>query len=191
MTFFVPFFFAACCIGLALTCRSDAISRLYFFDLVGAGTGAVLAVGVLFVAFPQGALRVLVCMALAASCIVRPPHLRRPAPASGAMTAMQFACLLLVAGLAIRGGPALHVSEYKGLSQALEVVDSRMRAPVVEPARAPDRRREPDRAFSACAGPEFRHAACPARAARGVHRRGGHERDHALRRQSGLRRIPR
>ena len=49
LVFFVPFFFAACCVGLALTCRSAEISRLYFFDLIGAGAGALLLIGVLFV----------------------------------------------------------------------------------------------------------------------------------------------
>ena len=34
LIFFVPFFFAACCIGLALTCRKAHISRIYFFDLL-------------------------------------------------------------------------------------------------------------------------------------------------------------
>ena len=33
LVFFVPFFFAACCIGLALSCRAGAIHRIYFFDL--------------------------------------------------------------------------------------------------------------------------------------------------------------
>ncbi len=37
LVFFVPFFFAACCTGLALTCRRSYISRIYFFDLLGAG----------------------------------------------------------------------------------------------------------------------------------------------------------
>ncbi|MDH3907047.1 MAG: SAM-dependent methyltransferase, partial [Gammaproteobacteria bacterium] len=70
LVFFVPFFFAACCVGLALTCRSEAISRLYFCDLAGAGTGAVLIIGVLLVAFPQSALIVLVAFVLIASVLV-------------------------------------------------------------------------------------------------------------------------
>ena len=40
LVFFVPFFFAACCIGLAFACRRSYISRIYFFDLLGAGLGA-------------------------------------------------------------------------------------------------------------------------------------------------------
>ncbi|MCH7636889.1 MAG: SAM-dependent methyltransferase, partial [Proteobacteria bacterium] len=56
LVFFVPFFFAASCIGLAFTCRPSYISRIYFFDLLGAGLGAMLIVGSLFVLSPQEAL---------------------------------------------------------------------------------------------------------------------------------------
>jgi hypothetical protein len=70
LVFFVPFFFAACCVGLALTCRSEAISRLYFCDLAGAGAGAVLIVSMLLVVFPQSALILLVALALIASMLV-------------------------------------------------------------------------------------------------------------------------
>ena len=124
MVFFVPFFFAACCIGLALTCRSGAVGRLYCFDLAGAAMGAVLVIGILLVVYPQIALLVLVVLALAASFIVR-QGLWQPGSAQVVLTTLQVASLLLVSGFAMRGGPALYVSEYKGLSQALEVVDSR------------------------------------------------------------------
>jgi spermidine synthase len=121
LVYFVPFFFAACCIGLALTCRSQAVGGLYFFDLVGAGTGAALIVGALFAAPPAGALFVPVGLALAASLVVRSPHRQHLR-----IGAAQLACLALAAAVALRGGPAMHISEYKGLSQALEVVDSRV-----------------------------------------------------------------
>jgi hypothetical protein len=119
--FFLPFFFAACCIGLVLSfCRND-IARLYFFDLFGAGAGAVLVVGLLFVVFPQTAVVVLVALALLASFLVRPVRVPRIP-----MLAGQFVWLLVVAAVALRGGPPLKVSEYKGLSQALQVVDARV-----------------------------------------------------------------
>ncbi|MDH5501539.1 MAG: SAM-dependent methyltransferase, partial [Gammaproteobacteria bacterium] len=70
LVFFVPFFFAACCIGLAFTCRREAISRIYFFDLLGAGLGATLIIALLFVLSPQNALRVLAALALLASILV-------------------------------------------------------------------------------------------------------------------------
>jgi hypothetical protein len=119
--FFVPFFFAACCIGLALTCRSDGISRLYFFDLVGAGAGAILIIGLLFVVFPQTALIVLVALALTASIL-----LGSRMAARSPLTLAQFAWLVVLGIIAIGDGVALRASEYKGLSQALQVVDSRV-----------------------------------------------------------------
>ena len=128
LVFFVPFFFAACCIGLALTCRSAEISRLYFFDLAGAGVGAMLIIGLLFVVYPQSALIVLVALALVASRLV----------AAGQATGLplrfgQLAWLLVVAAIAVGGGLTLKASEYKGLSQALQVVDSRVLAEASSP----------------------------------------------------------
>jgi hypothetical protein len=70
LVYFVPFFFAACCIGLAFTCRRSYISRIYFFDLLGAGLGAVLIIGTLFLLSPQNALLMLAMLALIASALV-------------------------------------------------------------------------------------------------------------------------
>ncbi len=119
--FFVPFFFAACCIGLAFTCRSQAISRLYFFDLTGAGVGAMLLIGMLFVVYPQSALLVLVALALIASRLVVANNNGRSLLRLG-----QLAWLLVVAVITVGDGLSLRPSEYKGLSQALQVVDSRV-----------------------------------------------------------------
>ena len=70
LIFFVPFFFAACCIGMAFTCWGEHASRIYFFDLFGAGFGAVLVIGALFILPPQNALLVLVGLALVASALI-------------------------------------------------------------------------------------------------------------------------
>jgi len=59
LVFFVPFFFAASCVGLALTCLKAHISRIYFFDLLGAGIGAAMIIVALFMLSPQNALRLL------------------------------------------------------------------------------------------------------------------------------------
>ena len=50
LVLFVPFFAAATAIGLALTTESEKCPRLYAFNLVGSGAGALLAVGLLSVA---------------------------------------------------------------------------------------------------------------------------------------------
>ena len=120
LVFFVPFFFAACCIGLALTCRSEAISRLYFCDLAGAGAGAVLIVSMLLVVFPQSALILLVALALIASMLVGNSSTMRVPLRIG-----QFTWLVVLAVIVFNGGLTLRPSEYKGLSQAMQVVDAR------------------------------------------------------------------
>lgn len=42
-----PFFFAGVCIGLLITRAGEAVNRLYFADLLGAGTGALLSIAMI------------------------------------------------------------------------------------------------------------------------------------------------
>lgn len=44
----VPFFFGANCVGLAFAKFGDRIGRIYSYDMMGAGVGAILVIGVLF-----------------------------------------------------------------------------------------------------------------------------------------------
>jgi SAM-dependent methyltransferase len=123
LVFFVPFFFAASCIGLAFTCAREHISRIYFFDLFGAGLGALAVVLGLFVLEAQDALRLLSVLALIAAGLagVEPPLRYR------LMTASVFAVVLVLFALP-RGWLEPRMSPYKGLSQALEVIDARVLA---------------------------------------------------------------
>ncbi|HSN51058.1 MAG TPA: hypothetical protein VLS87_00900, partial [Woeseiaceae bacterium] len=121
LAFFVPFFFAACCIGLAFTCRGRESSRIYFFDLVGAGLGALLVIALLFAVSPQTALVLLALLPLLGSVLV--------ASATAARLPIGIAQLAWLGLLAVAPPQALlelRISEYKGLSQALQVVDSRI-----------------------------------------------------------------
>ena len=119
LVFFVPFFFAACCIGLAFTCRRSCISRIYFFDLLGAGLGAMLIVGALFFLWPQDTVIVLAIIALLASA-----SMGLMSTARKPLLAMQLACLVaLLFGLP-QGWLDMRISEYKGLNQAMQVVGS-------------------------------------------------------------------
>ncbi len=120
LVFFVPFFFAACAVGLALTCRHAQISRVYFFDLLGAGLGAVLIIGALYLLSPQNAAVLLSGVALTGAVVV--------ALGAGFRRTLVIASLVWLGTLAA-GVPqewmGLRLSEYKGLSQALSVVGSR------------------------------------------------------------------
>ena len=121
LALFVPFFFAACCIGLAFTCRSKAASRIYFFDLFGAGLGAVLVIALLFAVSPQTALVLLALLPLFGSVLVASTM-----PSRLPLGVVQLAWLLLLAVGVPQAQLELRISEYKGLIQALEVVDSRV-----------------------------------------------------------------
>ena len=121
LVFFVPFFFAAACVGLAFTCRHQSISRTYFFDLVGAGVGAMLIIGLLFALIPQNALLVLMMLPLIASLMMGIPSSAR----TPLMVAQIVWLTLLVSGIP-QQQLDLRISDYKGLSQALQVIDSRV-----------------------------------------------------------------
>jgi spermidine synthase len=127
LLFMVPFFFAACCIGLAFSCRGHAAERIYFFDLVGAGLGAALAVAALFLLPPQRAVVLFATLPLAASLVVVMARRRQaPVPGTRSLALAQLAWVLGLAWLASGDRIALRVSEFKALSQALEVVDARV-----------------------------------------------------------------
>ncbi|HSM31184.1 MAG TPA: hypothetical protein VK854_10830, partial [Woeseiaceae bacterium] len=121
LAFFVPFFFAACCIGLAFTCRGGEAGRIYFFDLLGAGLGAVLVIALLFAVSPQTALVLLAVLPLVGSVLVA-----SALPARLPLAVVQLAWLLLLVFGVPQAELDLRISEYKGLSQALQVVDSRI-----------------------------------------------------------------
>lgn len=118
---FLPFFFAANCIGLAFAKFGDQINRIYLFDLVGAGAGALAIVAALFVAFPHACLRfvgALPFFAAALSCMDRMFGVpKRYAPAL-------VACGIVIPILWPRSVIDLRLSEYKSLRMALLVPDT-------------------------------------------------------------------
>lgn len=121
LVFFVPFFFAAICIGLAFTCHGRLASRIYFFDLFGAGVGAIGLLSLLFSLPPENALVPVMALPLSASILMA----RNPLEHRN-FTVLQFAWLFLVVTGLPQSYTKLEVSEFKGLSQALAVVESRV-----------------------------------------------------------------
>jgi len=121
LLFFVPFFFAAVCIGLAFTCRPKLVGRIYFFDLFGAGLGALAVLALLFVLGPVQVMLPLMALPFGASLLMtRKPLTRWRLPA------LQLGWLALLAGGVPQAYLGLEVSQFKGLSQALAVVDTRV-----------------------------------------------------------------
>jgi hypothetical protein len=117
----LPFFAAATAIGLALTSHGPAIAAIYRADLLGAGLGAVLIVGLLFL-LPSGqALATTGALGLLAAALAAAQGRGgwRAAVLPGLLAVLLLGCGFLEA-LAPRPSP------YKGLSLALTVPDSRV-----------------------------------------------------------------
>jgi hypothetical protein len=66
-----PFFFAGLCVSVALSTFSRQVSRLYFFDLAGAGIGCLLVVFVISFVSPPGAV-VVAAVGLSAAGMLQP-----------------------------------------------------------------------------------------------------------------------
>ena len=116
LLFMVPFFFAALCIGLAFSFHGRLAGRIYFLDLLGAGTGAVLIIGALFLIGVQQVLVLLCVLALCASLLAsRRLALRLPAATWAVL--LSFA---LSAGMF-----DLEPSQFKSLSRTMQTTGSK------------------------------------------------------------------
>jgi SAM-dependent methyltransferase len=121
----LPFFFGGSAIGLAFSRFPQDIGRLYAFDLVGAGIGAIGIVGVLFVLSPVATLRLVAAAGFiaAALALAGSEHRRlRPLALLSAGAAFGVALWLPPGLLALNQ----HVSQYKGLAMALLVPGTRI-----------------------------------------------------------------
>ena len=117
----VPFFFMACCVALAFMLLPREVPRLYFYDLAGSGVGAFGVIAMLYLVPPHVVpyLLGLVCLLAWALLLVES---RTRAAALGAL------CLIAAAAIVpLRDALPLtppRVSEYKGLSYALQFPDA-------------------------------------------------------------------
>ncbi len=122
----VPFFFGGAAIGLSFARYTGEIGRLYAVDLIGAGVGALGVVAVLFAVPPDTTLRLVAALGLLAAAMVLVPS-GSTVRARGAAVGLGVAALAVAVWLP----PALtafqpHISQYKGLSTALLVPDTRV-----------------------------------------------------------------
>jgi hypothetical protein len=113
LLFAVPFFFAALCTGLALACVPAPVGRIYRADLLGAATGALVAVGLLGVLRPDRALPLIASVGPVAATIVLTGARRH----RSAAVALAFGALIGLA--AAVGWPGLRISPFKPLPQTL------------------------------------------------------------------------
>ncbi|MCH7942454.1 MAG: SAM-dependent methyltransferase, partial [Proteobacteria bacterium] len=114
----VPFVFAGGFVGIALYWFRERAGRIYRFDLIGAGLGALGAIAALFLLAPGDGLRLIGGLGFAAAALV---CLDRAVAQPGRVAAA-FAVLAIAFPLAVPAGwLAPRLSPYKGLSQALYV----------------------------------------------------------------------
>lgn len=118
----VPFTAGATCIGLAFREPGAMPGRVYLWNLLGSGAGALGVLGALLTMAPITCLAMIGTLGFAAALI-----------AAAAQSSRRFGRLALLAALAIGAWwaapadwTALRISEFKGLSQALAVHDARL-----------------------------------------------------------------
>lgn len=116
LLFTVPFFCGATCVGLALAAFPKHIARIYRYDLVGAGAGALGVAAALFLVTPSSALKLIAGLAVGAAALAS--VLTTYAAGRWRATLITLGAL---AALAVMppSWTELRLSEYKGLSRAL------------------------------------------------------------------------
>jgi hypothetical protein len=127
LTLFFPFFAAATAIGLALTSESENCPRLYAFNLVGASAGALLAVGLLSVTPVPWALFGVVILSEAGAALAlldaSPPVERGR---RRLFNTVSVTIMVIVTATYVFDPPSIRLSEYKGLSYALNLPQARV-----------------------------------------------------------------
>jgi spermidine synthase len=119
--FFVPFFLAGCFIGLNFMCFRGKIARVYFYNLLGSGSGVAIAFLSFYVVPPEFLL--IVCSFLAFLGFLLSAAKR---------IGTKFHLLLTVSGILflsfclITGGIPLQISPYKGISKSLQLPGSKI-----------------------------------------------------------------
>ena len=161
LLFTVPFFCGANCIGLAFACFGAQIGRIYRYDLMGAGLGALGIVAILFLGRGAGVLCEERCS---------PAPGRRWIAGRGRPSADARAAVL----------DRLAVLRIQGVEYGIAGSGHRGDRRVVQPAGSADGGPQPDDSLPACPGTEPRQHDRAAGAARRVHRRRRAQRHHQV-----------
>ena len=121
----IPFFFAANVVGLSFYYYKTHVAYIYSADLLGAGTGSVGIILLLFLVFPEKVLLMLMLLAIAAALIVAfcgfPESKLSDSPWLGLPTLLGVALTLVLIVFV-----PLHVSPYKSQNQLLRVPGSKI-----------------------------------------------------------------
>lgn len=115
LAFFVPFFLAACAVGLLLLVHARQAPRVYFFNLFGSGLGSLLLVVFLYLVPPERTILLIYVLAATAALLALPAFRR----ASQVLVLV----LLIATFYALQFSDALRLrpSQYKSLSLNLNL----------------------------------------------------------------------
>jgi len=121
----VPFFFVANAIGLSLIKFHKDMSRIYAADLLGAGTGGMVAVALLFSVFPGDSLKYISSLAMLATILASWELFRNQARVIVVFTSVLLVAIMILFMLP-KSFTELALSPYKGLSQTLRVTGTKV-----------------------------------------------------------------
>ncbi len=117
----LPFLCAGACVCMALSCFRGRLSRIYSFDILGAGAGSLGVVGLLFVLSPADALKLIGALGWVAAAVAWLE--------CGGPSRWPAAALMALAGLPLLLPQAWvepAMSPYKELSQTLRIPEARV-----------------------------------------------------------------
>ncbi len=119
----VPFFFGANCIGLAFANFGDRIGRIYSFDLIGAGVGAIFVIGALFLFRPETCVKLVLVAGFIAAGLA---GLKEQSIVVRRRSILMFVLAVLLFFAVPQSWIAPKLSEYKMLSNALLLPDAKV-----------------------------------------------------------------
>ncbi|MBI1925154.1 SAM-dependent methyltransferase [Candidatus Poribacteria bacterium] len=124
----LPFLFGAACIGMALLQFTEKVNRLYFFDLLGSGLGALGIIFIMYVVAPAHNLTVISAIGFG-SVLIAPLPLSTSSWRGG--RGVRWRWIIPIAGIAgafigtlLLKPISLKISPYKGLNSTLNFPDA-------------------------------------------------------------------
>ncbi len=118
LIFFLPFFFCALAIGMVFIKYANRIGKLYFGNLLGSGLGGILIILLFWVASPSQIAFITGLLSLLASFIIISSQSRT------LMVAINIVIALVLLFFAIKNPIYINISQYKSLSQSLDLPET-------------------------------------------------------------------
>jgi len=119
LIFFIPFFFGALAIGLVFVRHVHHIGRLYFANLIGSGAGGVVAICLAWIFLPQELPAIIAVLPIISGIIVVPKKSRH-------LILLAASLAVIIITFIIIHPPCLVLSEFKGLSRALNLPEAKI-----------------------------------------------------------------